>query len=47
MTFKGLFIGIDRYASTEINWLAAQAVTLERSMHCLPTRLAETALLTD
>jgi helicase len=22
MAFKGLFIGIDRYASTEINWLS-------------------------
>jgi hypothetical protein len=25
VAFKGLFIGIDRYASTEINWLSCAA----------------------
>lgn len=48
MTFKGLFIGVDRYASTEINWLSfarRDAVAL----HALFTDTlgGETTFLTD
>jgi hypothetical protein len=34
MAFKGLFIGIDRYASTEINWLSC-ASRDARALHAL------------
>ena len=48
MAFKGLFIGIDRYASTEINWLSC-ASRDARALHALFTDTlgGETALLTD
>jgi helicase len=46
--FKGLFIGIDRYASTEINWLTC-ASRDARALHApfTDTLGGETALLTD
>jgi uncharacterized caspase-like protein len=48
MAFKGLFIGIDRYAATEINWLSC-ASRDARALHALftDTRGGETALLND
>ena len=48
MGFKGLFIKIDRYASTEINWLGC-ARRDARALHALFTDTlgGETALLTD
>jgi len=48
MAFKGLFMGIDRYASTEINWLSC-ASRDARALHALFTDTlgGEMALLTD
>jgi helicase len=48
MTFKGLFIGIDRYASAEINWLSC-ASRDATALHALFTGTlgGETTLLTD
>lgn len=48
MAFKGLFIGIDRYASAEINWLAC-ASRDATALHGLFTDTlgGETMLLTD
>ena len=48
MAFKGLFIGIDRYDSTEINWLSC-ATRDAKALHALFTDTlgGETMLLTD
>lgn len=48
MSFKGLFIGIDRYASPEINWLSC-ATRDATALHALFTDTfgGDTALLTD
>jgi helicase len=48
MAFKGLFIGIDRYASPEINWLSC-ASRDATALHALFTDTfgGDTALLTD
>lgn len=48
MAFKGLFIGIDRYASPEINWLSC-ASRDATALHALFTDTlgGETRLLTD
>jgi hypothetical protein len=48
MTFKGLFIGIDRYASAEINWLSC-ASRDATALHALfsDSLGGETTLLTD
>ena len=48
MTFKGLFIGMDRYASPEVNWLTC-ATRDARALHALFTDAlgGETLLLTD
>src|SRR6516165_6436481 len=48
MAFKGLFIGIDRYASAEINWLSC-ARRDATALHALFTDTlgGDTALLTD
>ena len=48
MAFKGLFIGIDRYASVEINWLSC-ARRDATALHALfsDTLGGETKLLTD
>ncbi len=48
MAFKGLFIGIDRYASAEINWLSC-AGRDATALHALfsDTLGGETRLLTD
>jgi helicase len=48
MAFKGLFIGIDRYASAEINWLSC-ASRDATALHALfsDTLGGETTLLTD
>jgi helicase len=48
MAFKGLFIGIDRYSSPEINWLSC-ARRDATALHALFTDMlaGETALLTD
>src|SRR5579863_8337356 len=48
MTFKGLFIGVDRYASTDINWLSF-ARRDAAALHALFTDTlgGETHLLTD
>lgn len=48
MTFRGLFIGIDRYASAEINWLSC-ARRDAMALHALFTDTlgGDTALLTD
>jgi ATP-dependent DNA helicase len=48
MAFKGLFIGIDRYASAEINWLSC-ANRDATALHALfsHTLGSETKLLTD
>lgn len=48
MAFKGLFIGIDRYNSTEINWLSC-ASRDATALHALfsDTLGGETTLLTD
>src|SRR5712692_1928747 len=48
MAFKGLFIGIDRYASAEINWLSC-ARRDATALHALfsDTLGGETMLLTD
>jgi helicase len=48
MAFKGLFIGIDRYASPEINWLSC-ASRDAIALHALFTDTfgGDTALLID
>jgi len=48
MAFKGLFIGIDRYDSPEINWLSC-ATRDAKAPHALftDTLSGETMLLTD
>lgn len=48
MAFEGLFIGIDRYASSEINWLSC-ANRDAKALHALFTDTlgGETMLLTD
>ena len=48
MTFKGLFIGIDRYVSAEINWLSC-ATRDATALHALfsDSLGGETTLLTD
>lgn len=48
MAFEGLFIGIDRYASAEINWLSC-ASSEAIALHALFTDTlgGETTLLTD
>jgi helicase len=48
MTFKGLFIGVDRYASAEINWLSC-ASRDATALHALfsDSLGGETTLLTD
>jgi len=48
MAFKGLFIGIDRYDSPEINWLSC-ATRDAKALHALFTDTlgGETMLLTD
>jgi hypothetical protein len=48
MAFKGLFVGIDRYDSPEINWLSC-ANRDARALHALFTDTlgGETMLLTD
>ena len=48
MAFKGLFIGIDRYDSPEINWLSC-ANRDAKALHALfaDTLGGETTLLTD
>jgi hypothetical protein len=48
MAFKGLFIGIDRYDSPEINWLSC-ANRDAKALHALFTDTlgGETMLLTD
>jgi uncharacterized caspase-like protein len=48
VTFKGLFIGVDRYASAEINWLSC-ASRDATALHALFTDTlgGETTLLTD
>jgi helicase len=48
LPFKGLFIGIDRYASPEINWLNC-ARRDARALHGLfiDSMGGESALLTD
>ena len=48
MAFKGLFIGIDRYDSPEINWLSC-ATHDAKALHSLFTDTlgGETMLLTD
>ena len=48
MAFKGLFIGIDRYDSPEINWLTC-ATRDAKALHALFTDTlgGETMLLTD
>jgi len=48
MAFKGLFIGIDRYASPEINWLSCASRDAQ-ALHALFTDTlgGETVLLTD
>ena len=48
MAFKGLFIGIDRYSSPEVNWLSC-ASRDATALHALFTDTlgGETALLTD
>jgi helicase len=48
MAFKGLFIGIDRYGSPEINWLTC-ATGDAKALHALFTDTlgGETMLLTD
>jgi hypothetical protein len=48
LAFKGLFIGIDRYASRGINWLSC-ARRDSRALHGLfaDSMGGETALLTD
>jgi hypothetical protein len=48
VAFKGLFIGIDRYASTEINWLSCASPDAI-ALHALFTDTlgGETKLLTD
>ncbi len=48
MAFKGLFIGIDRYDSPEINWLSC-ATRVAKALHVLFTDTlgGETMLLTE
>ncbi len=48
MAFKGLFIGTDRYASAEINWLSC-ATRDAKALHGLFTNTlgGDTTLLTD
>jgi helicase len=48
MAFKGLFIGIDRYASAEINWLSC-ATRDAKALHghYTDTLGGDTTLLTD
>ena len=48
MAFKGLFIGIDRYASPAVNWLSC-ASRDAKALHALFTDTlgGETTLLTD
>lgn len=48
MAFKELFIGIDRYVSTEINWLSS-ASRVAIALHALFTEMLgdETTLPTD
>ena len=48
MAFKGLFIGIERYDSPEINWLSC-ATRDAKALHALFTDTlgGETMLLTD
>lgn len=48
MAFKGLFIGVDRYASAEINWLSC-ASRDATALHALfsDTLGGETTLLRD
>src|SRR5260370_21450429 len=48
MAFKGLFIGIDRYESSEINWLSC-ATRVAKAVHVLFTDTlgGETMLLTE
>jgi len=48
MAFKGLFIGIDRYDSPEINWLSCRTRDA-KALHALFTDTlgGETMLLTD
>jgi len=48
MAFKGLFIGMDRYASPGVNWLSC-ASRDAKALHALFTDTlgGDTALLTD
>jgi len=48
MIFRGLFIGIDRFASPELNWLTC-ATRDATAIHALftDTLVGETTLLTD
>jgi ATP-dependent DNA helicase len=48
MAFRGLFIGIDRYASTEITWLScAQRDAMALHALCTDTLGGEAILVTD
>jgi hypothetical protein len=44
--FKGLFIGIDRYASPGVNWLSC-AVRDAKALHALFTTVSAATLLLD